>query len=294
MTEPRRLATRFVSEKDLTVLRSLLKLVAAQSDSWTLTEATDPDADALLVDVDDEDGAALWPELGLDPPIPIALTRKRSFVAPLILKKPIRINFLVEVLEKAIEFSEQPPLESGWPVLMLDDADGELPLAEHLRRGSWNFPVIIGGEFLPELVIDPGSGSWYSGATDRELAQILRRKLRADEARRLSAAEMVEHVRGLDRHNLSHLKWRAGLALTEGALHPDLAGEVRFMLPQVPLQALSDTAYSRQARLLIREPLSARELLERSNADPRDVAAFLNACHCCGLLLLDRGAKQAG
>jgi len=97
----------------------------------------------------------------------------------------------------------------------------------------------------------------------------------------------MQHTEGLEQQNLANLKWRAGLALSSGALHPDLAGEIRFMLPQVPLQALSDTAYSRQARILIRKPVDADELAESATADRSDVAEFLNACYTCGFLLLD-------
>ena len=273
------------------MLRSLLSLSAATGTQWeVLGEGDDSTgSDVQLVDVDHPDGAAAWPQRSSDVVAAIALTRRRQFAADRVLQKPIRAQQLLRLLDQALEISANPESEDGWPVLVFgaDDAD-ELPLAEHLRRHNWDQPVLIGGDYLPELVVDPGAGVWYSSASDRELAHLLRRKIRRADARRVSSAEMVEHIAGLEQQNLTNLKWRAGLALSSGALHPDLAGEVRFMLPQVPLQALSDTAYSRQARILIREPVSADELLQRSLAERSDVAEFLNACHSCGFLLLDR------
>lgn len=291
MADVHRLTTRFLSAKDLKVLRSLLALSSATGSHWELTE--DDEGDALLVDVDHPDGAAAWPELVLQQPGVIALTRRRQFAARLLCPKPIRPQLLLRLLDEALELAENPPNDDEWPVLVFGEGDVDLPLAEHLRRHHWDQPVLIGGDYQSELVIDPGAGVWYSSASDRELAQLLRRKLRRSEARALSSVELLHHTNGLEQQSLTHLKWRAGLALSSGALHPDLAGDARFMLPQVPLQALSDTAYSRQARILIREPLTAKELLARSLAERSDVAEFLNACYTCGFLLVDRSTGQS-
>jgi len=292
MVEALRLTTQFVSPKDLKVLRSLLGLSgAAAGADWQVAEGED--GDVLLVDVDHPDGAAAWPELSRGGRTAVALSRRRQFAARLVLHKPIRSQPLLRVLKDALEAAENPDRDEGWPMLVFGDDDSELPLAEHLRRHHWDQPVLIGGDFLPELVIDPGSGVWYSSASDRELARLLRRHFRRAEARRLSSTELVSHINGLEQQNLANLKWRAGLALSSGALHPDLGGDVRFMLPQVPLQALSDTAYSRQARVLIREPVTADDLVDQSSADRGDVAEFLNACHSCGFLLLDGGQERS-
>jgi len=282
-----RLSTLNVSSKDLKVMRSLLGLSGGKSDqNWEIDVEGD-DGDAVLVDVDNPDGASVWPDVSQQQRPAVALTRRRDFPARLVLHKPIRSQQLMRLLTDLSSAPTVPNLEREWPILAFGDDDGELPLAEHLRRHNWDQPVMIGGDYLPQLVIDPGSGVWYSSASDPELARLLRRNFARGEARTLASHELVEHTQGLEQQNLANLKWRAGLALSSGALHPDLAGDMRFMLPQVPLQALSDTAYSRQARILIRKPLDAGELAENSNSDRGDVAEFLNACYTCGFLLLD-------
>ena len=279
-----------MSSKDLRVLRSLLGLSGGQSEQhWEIDPERD-DGDAVLVDVDNPDGAAIWPEISQQNRPAVALTRRRNFPARRMLRKPIRSQQLLGLLRSLLEDSQSAGEEDEWPVLALGSDATALPLAEHLRRHTWDQPVMIGGDYLPELVVDPGAGVWYSSASDRELARLLRRQFGPDDAQPLASHELVEHTKGLEQHNLANLKWRAGLALSSGALHPDLAGSIRFMLPQVPLQALSDTAYSRQARLLIREPVGARELAEAAKADRGDVAEFLNACYTCGFLLLDRSS----
>ncbi|HMB39536.1 MAG TPA: hypothetical protein VKO85_10700 [Wenzhouxiangellaceae bacterium] len=268
-------------------MRSLLGLSGGKSEqSWEIDFERD-DGDAVLVDVDNPDGAAIWPDVSHKQRPAAALTRRRDFAARFVLYKPIRSQQLLKLLSDFASASSDPGVEDQWPTLAFGDDAAELPLAEHLRRHNWDQAVMIGGDYLPELVIDPGSGVWYSSASDRELARLLRRHFARDEARALASQELVEHTDGLEQQNLANLKWRAGLALSSGALHPDLVGEIRFMLPQVPLQALSDTAYSRQARILIREPVGVDELAESAKADRSDVAEFLNACYTCGFLLLD-------
>ena len=287
MSESFRLSTASVSSKDLRVLKSLLGLSEARSDQRWEIDPEGEGGDAVLVDVDNPDGAAIWPELEQQARPAVALSKRRDFPARLVLRKPIRSQQLMRLLRELVEAAQRPRREDEWPVIGFGDDGSPLPLAEHLRRHNWDQPVMIGGDYLPELVIDPGAGIWYSGASDRELAHLLRRRFALDDARPLSSHELVEHTEGLEQQNLTNLKWRAGLALSNGALHPDLVGDIRFMLPQVPLQALSDTAYSRQARVLIRKPVGVRELAEASNADRSDVIEFLNACHTCGFLLLD-------
>ena len=286
-----RLSALHVSSKDLRVLRSLLGLSGGDTDHvWEIDTDRD-DGDAVLVDVDNPDGAAVWPEVGQMRRPAVALTRRRDFPARLVLNKPIRSQQLRLLLADLSTGSGEAEPDEQWPTLAFGDDEAELPLAEHLRRHNWDQPVMIGGDYLSELVIDPGAGVWYSSASDRELARLLRRHLARDKTRVLSSHELVEHSEGLEQQNLANLKWRAGLALSSGALHPDLAGEIRFMLPQVPLQALSDTAYSRQARTLIRKPVEAAELAEIAKVDRADVADFLNACYTCGFLLLDSSSN---
>lgn len=291
MSEARSLSALHVSPKDLKVLRSLLNLASGDTRNWTI-DSDNEDGDAVLVDVDHPDGAALWPELDRSGRVVVALTRQRRFPCSRVLRKPIRSQPLMLLLDSLGEAVTGQDDDGHWPVLALSDESIDLPLAEHLRRRTWDQPVLIGGEFQSELIIDPGAGVWYSSASDRELARLVRRNFGREDARVLGSGELVNHTRGLEQHNLANLKWRAGLALSSSALHPDLAGDVRFMLPQVPMQALSDTAYSRQARALIRGPATAEELLEVSQAERSDVAEFLNACHVCGFLLIDANPGQ--
>lgn len=286
MSDSLRLGLMHVNSKDQMVLNSLLELIGSRGgQSWSL--AAGHEADAVVVDVDSAEGGQIWPELDHGDTPRIALTRRRDFSANLVLTKPIRSQPLVRVLEDALDAMENPIDTEDWPVIEFEPRDG-LPLAECLRRRIWGGPVLLGGGDLAELCIDPGAGAWYFGASDRELVMLIRRSYMAQDGHLLSSSELPEHTHGLEPRKLSDLKWRTGVALSSRALHPELAGPVEFMLPQIPFQALSDTAFSRQARILTRQRLGVDALVEASQADLGDVVAFLNACHVCGYLVLTR------
>lgn len=293
MTDLLRIQTQHVSDKDIRVLRSLLGLAGTQS-NLHVTVSEHDEGDVLLVDVDDEQGAKAWERLNRGIVPVVALSRDRDHGARLLLTKPIRSQPLIQLLDELTAVARTPedaPLFSTWAVMSFrDDA---FPLGEHLRRHTWDMPVAIASERGTELILDAGAGVWYSGASDRELSGLLDRNLSTSDATPLSSAELIDHTNGLEQQILTHLKWRAGLSLSDGALHPDLAGDVRVMLPQVPFQALSDTAFSRQARLLIRAPMTVDELANASKAERTDVVAFLNACHACGFLLIDAGRPKS-
>lgn len=298
MAELLRLRVVGIGDKDLRVLRSLLSLAPEGSIPRCQIDhdIDETEADGVLVDVDSAAGRAYWEAPPVDDVPIVALTRRRDLSAPLQLNKPLRSAQVLQMIGWLDDPDSMPREPEEWPIMSLGGDDDPLPPGEHLRRHNWDQPVQIMVGAAPGLIIDPGSGVWYYGGSDREMAELLATRMRRSNVKSVSSRQLVELTGRLEQQNLSNLKWRAGLGLSDGALHPDLAGSVRFMLPQVPLQALSDTAYSRQARILIKHPLLIDELVSASGADRGDVAQFLNACHTCGFLLLDRrdGKLSAG
>ncbi len=291
MTEPLTLATLQVEQKDILVLKSLLSLAEAPGrDHWEVAEGGE--GYARVVDVDRPEGEALWEDLAQDDGLNVAFSRKRGFPARYLLHKPLRMGELLKVLDELAAAASEQTERDAWRAMMLNRPDNALPLSEHLRRRVWHQAVELSFEGLPSVFIDPGAGVWYSTATDRQLSEMLECSFPADQARPLCTQALVDATANLNQQNLTNLKWRAGLAQSCGELHPDLAGPVEFMLPQIPLQALSDTSYTRQARVLLSGPLSADQLMASSQSELADVAEFLNACYACGFLLVSHACAQ--
>jgi len=294
--------------KERTVMRSLLNLAGIRNGggSWQVIE--EQGGDVTIVDVDSEAGEARWLALRETGNSPIALTRRREFAAELVLHKPLRSREFLELLERVGTGGHRPsaaarppaaaapdPDRTEWIGLEQSDDPDRATLAEHLRRQTWNSPVVVEARGWPRLIIDPGSGSWfYDGSISDVTPQLFAQLIPASVGRPVSSADLVDAVEGVVRRPLSELKWFAGLAQSRGRLHPDLLGEAEFMLTQAPGEAMKNERFASLARILIRAPLSIDDLHRQSGEAPENVAAFLNACYTTGRLLVNRSARAAG
>jgi hypothetical protein len=306
MPETPTLSVLETGQKERTVMRSLLNLAGVRNGGGTWQVMEMPGGDVTIIDVDSDDGQSRWTELREAGHNPIALTRRREFAAEHVLHKPLRSREFLELLERVSspdvsvpgsETIEEPDRGGSpeWLGLEQSDDPEQATLAEHLRRQTWNCPVVLDLKGWPRLVIDPGSGSWfYEGSIGDMQPQMFARPIPASAGVPVSSATLVDEVANVVRRPLSELKWFAGLAQSRGRLHPDLLGDVQFMLTQAPSEAMKNERYAQLARILIRAPLGIDELHRQSGESPENIAAFLNACYTTGRLLVNRAAQAAG
>lgn len=306
MSDPMILSALKVGPKDLMVMRSLLNLAGGRGSGQTWEISEQVGGDVTLVDVDSDEGRETWEGLNeLGQPV-IALTRNKKLDARFTLSKPLRSRDFLTLLTKlaAGEFSveeeeltesrESASVQSIWQAMEVSEQKGQFTLAEHLRRQTWKKPVVITHPGWPLLLIDPGSGAWFFDGSISELTPpMFAESMPASAGQPVSSADLVDRVQGHKQRSLSELKWFAGLAQSRGKLHPDLMGEVEFMLTQVPGEAMRNEQLHRLAQILIREPQTIEELLEQSGQPPENVSAFLNACYTSGKLLVNRTSKTA-
>lgn len=295
MPEELTLSVLETGHKELTVMRSLLNLAGsgAGEPGWQVTDA--PGGDFTIVDVDSPEGLQRWESLREEGIDPVALTRDRDFGADHVLQKPLRSRDFLELLgslRQAPQHAPRPepvaPVWQSW-----EQADPQLAtLAEHLRRQTWTSPVILMHPGWPELIIDPGSGTWfYDGSISDVTPRLFSEDIPASAGVVLSSVELAERVGEMSQRPLSELKWYAGLAQSRGKLHPDLIGEIELMLTQAPAQAMDVEAYQRLTRILIREPVTLDSLHRKSGEPVETVVSFLNACYTAGRLLVNQTAR---
>jgi len=304
MSEQMVLSALHVGPKDLMVMRSLLNLAGSRdsSRSWAITDQ--PGGDMTLIDVDIEDGENAWKDLTHRGLVAIAMTRRKDFPATYLLSKPLRSREFLKLLTAAASgeiptdtLSGSDPMvasadDSIWQTIDVGEQEGHFTLAEHLRRQSWKKPVVITYPGWPLLLIDPGSGAWFFDGTISDLAPpMFAQPMPTSAGVQISNADLVERVQGHRQRPLSELKWFAGLAQARGRLHPDLVGEVQFMLTQVPREAMRNEQLHALAKILIRGPITLDALAEKSDQPPENIMAFLNACYTSGKLLLNRTAQ---
>ncbi|MGY6555368.1 MAG: hypothetical protein ACXIUM_12705 [Wenzhouxiangella sp.] len=304
--EELRLSAFSLGGKDRMVMRSLLNLANGRSSSaqWELVESGDGDIN--VVDVDSEQGLADWQALLGRGAKVIAFTRDKSFAAPIVLAKPLRSRDFLKLLDRLASGAEaeemvtpaesisSAPAPSSPASEVLVSADAR-PLADHLRRQTWLTPIVLTHVGWPMLLIDPGSGAWfYDGSiSDLDPAEFAK-PIPESAGVRLSSAELVERIRGHRQRPLSELKWFAGLAQMPGRLHPELRGDLQFMLAQIPGEAMQHERLHQLAQLLLRGPLNLADLVAQSGQPEVNVVAFLNACFASGKLLINRDWRAAG
>ena len=318
MPETLTLSVLHAGSKDRMVMRSLLNLVGGRSNGpdWILIDK--PGGDVTIVDVDNAGGQQAWPGLLEGTGIVIAMTREEGFDAPALLHKPLRSRDFLKLLgrvtgsevlsvaawrrSKKDEAATKPAGEassvaSSAPILEVvaqDSGESEvtLTLADHLRCQTWLGPVALTSQGWPVLLIDPSSGTWFFDGSigDLDPGQFAR-PIPASAGIGLSNSELVERIQGHRQRTLSELKWYAGLAQLPGRLHPELRGEVQFMLTQVPPEAMKNELLHGLARIVLRGPIDLGRLLAESGQPEANVSAFLNACFCSGKLLINRSSR---
>ena len=288
-------------------MRSLLDLVTGgETGSWSLTES--PGGDATVIDVDSVEGEQAWSQWPADAGPVVVLTRQADFNAPMVLKKPLRSRdfraLLGRLARGETETASAPASPASEPVAApamtperpasietpgaVSDSDPDsLTLADHLRCGHWAVPFVLRLPDWPEVLIDPCSGTWFFDGEVGDLDPVnFARPFPASAGQALSNSDLVKQSSGLRQRPLSELKWHAGLNQSPGRLHPSLAGEVHFMLTQVPTEAMADEDFHSLARVTLRGPTNLLELLDVSSQPEPRVVAFLNACFCSGKLLV--------
>lgn len=289
MEETLTLSTAGLSSKDHVVLKSLFSLVERElQQNWRLTP--DADGDIFLVDVDSDDGRSLWGQLSNTPGHKCAaVTRDRDFQAPHLLHKPLRRHELLKLLNEYTVAAHGPAEEDAWKPLTSHHREDHYTLAEHLRRRSWTSGVLLRRTGAPDLVLDPGSGSWYAECELSSLVPYLNYEIGLHEAYPLGQRDLLEFSKHLPRRSLIDLQWYAGLSLGNGQLHPDIPPHARVGMMRVPHQAKANGDHCRIAEVLIKGPATPEQLVERCQLPVNVVARFLNACLFCGWLIVDQG-----
>jgi len=284
-------------------MRSLLNLAGGREkkNSWRISEQSG--GDVTLVDVDSEEGKALWSDMTARGEAAIALCGNKEFPATFLLHKPLRSRAFLRMLDTLAlaksaddsESAETLPVsepDSIWKPIEVDDREGQFTLAEHLRRQTWRTPIVITHTGWPLLLIDPGSGAWFFDGSIADLSpRSFAEPMPASAGVAISSDDLVERIQGHRQRPLSELKWFAGLAQARGRLHPNLLGDVEFMLTQVPAESTRNEHLQQLAQILIRGPIRLDALADQSAQPPENVTAFLNACYTSGKLLVNRVAK---
>jgi hypothetical protein len=278
-----------VSAEEERFLRSLLALLKSYLEpSWCIAARLGDLPDAVLVDMDSEEGRHVWESVDFGGTPRIALSRDRVLNAQWTLLRPIRpggTHSLTEVLSAvAGEVRLSAPARSG-------PTSRWRPFAHLVRKAcNQSYPADVVLTTGSALVVDSTGKVFYSSRTTDELVALLRNRRRLDgkvvavsDARKL-AGRLARW--GIMPRPLEELLWLRGLVAGAGE---SLGG----WDPREPVRLKRWPNFAslpyRQCHLKMAAILTANAALvgalatecEVANGDAAD---FLNACAEIGIL----------
>ena len=279
-------------------LRSLLALLKTYLEpSWCIAARLGDLPDAVLVNMDSEDGRQVWENVDFRGTPRIALSRDQVLAAEWTLLKPIRAggpHSLTEVLTAVAGKLQLSAPTASVPTskwrpfahLVRKACQQSLPADVVLARGS-------------ALVVDSAEQVFYSSRTTDELTALLRNRRRIDgevvavpDARKFAAR--LAHW-GIKPRPLEELMWLTGLSTGAGE-------SLGAWDPREPLRLSRWPDFAklpyRQVHLKMAAMLTANAALVGALAQACEVAAgdaadFLNACAEIGILET-RAASASG
>ncbi|MGB5082523.1 MAG: hypothetical protein WBO23_17480 [Burkholderiales bacterium] len=278
-----------VSTEEERFLRSLLALLKSYLEpSWCVAARLGDLPDAILVDMDSEEGRHVWESVDFGGTPRIALSRDRVLSAQWTLLRPIRpggTHSLTEVLsEVAGKVRLSAPARSG-------PASGWRPFAHLVRKAcNQSYPADVVLTTGSALVIDSPGQVFYSSRITDELVALLRNRRRLDgkvvvvpDARKL-AGRLARW--GIMPRPLEELLWLMGLVAGAGESLGGWDAREPVRLKRWP--NFASLPY-RQCHLKMAAILTVRAALAGALATECEVAAgdaadFLNACAEIGIL----------
>jgi len=270
-------------------LRSVLALLKTYLEpQWCIAARLGDLPDAVLVNMDSDDGRQVWENVDFRGTPRIALSRDQVLAAEWTLLKPIRAGGPHSLTEVLTAVAGKLRLSAPAPSL---PTSKWRPFAHLVRKACHQpFPADVVLATGSALVIDSAGQVFYSSRTTDELTALLRNRRRIDgkvvavpDARKFAAR--LAHW-GIKPRPLEELMWLTGLSA--GAGEPLGAWDPREPVRLSRWPAFASLPYRqchlKMAAILTADGALVGALAEASEVAGGDAADFLNACAEIGIL----------
>jgi len=278
-----------VSTEEERFLRSLLALLKSYLEpSWCIAARLGDLPDAVLIDMDSEEGRHVWEGVDFGGTPRIALSRDRVLAAEWTLLKPVRpggAHSLTEVLSAVADKVRLSVPATSEPTSKWK------PFAHLVRKAcNQSYPANVMLATGSALVVDPAGQVFYSSRTTDELVALLRNRRRLD-AKVVNVPDAPILAGRLARWGimprpLEELLWLTGLVTGAGESLGGWDARESVRLSRWPNFG---SLPHRQCHLKMGAILTARAALVDALAEECEVASgdaadFLNACAEIGIL----------
>jgi hypothetical protein len=268
------------TDRDARYFRTLLELVAGElTNPWLPVARLGDEYEAILVDVDQDEGKEVWAQLASAPPVLIAASRDRNFTAAWLLAKPLR----------TMGPNSLPAVLNGVAARLL--AQGRVPAANDPMQplgglireaASHAKPCRITVDGRAILYIDAAAGLGHLVLKQARLIDLCSGRSHAPhELAEFAERHDFEQELAMTRASarpLPELLWLA--AMLDAGEATRFARDQRLRLKRWPNFAVlaHKPVHLRMAAILVRQARSVQEVADACAVPSIEVARFVNAC----------------
>jgi hypothetical protein len=310
------LAIQGASDQDVAHVRELLDLAAPKlSSPWRLH--TGDDAELLVIDVDTVYGHMDWLRAHNSRLIAVLTGHDPGEEYDLVLHKPLTVDNLVQVLDRAAALTEEGPADAAPPPPAPKKAAAKATpapkpaaapppvaaptpepppapeppkerrlhhwLADHALAAA----VRIHSKDAPDLVLDPGNKTYYADGNLRALAAHCGRAVAREELHEVSPIELARLQASGKAQPFSRLSWLSHVLGSNGHPAPGVDVNAKFKMARWPQIEREFPKHFRIATVMMKQPATLSEIAEQSGASLPDVIDFTNAYHAIGFIEIE-------
>jgi hypothetical protein len=240
-----------------------------------------------------------------------------------VLHKPLTVDNLVQVLDRAAALTEEGPADASPPsppapkkaaakaAPASKPASPPPPVAppvhepppapeppKERRLHDWltdhalAAAVRIHSKDAPDLVLDPGNKTYYADGNLRALAAHCGRVVAHEELHEVSPIELARLQASGKGQPYARLNWLSHVLGSNG--HPAHGVDVnaRFKMSRWPQIEREFPKHFRIATVMMKQPATLGEIAEQSGAPLADVIDFTNAYHAIGFIEIEGAAAS--
>jgi len=314
----KRITMHGASDEDTALLRDLLGRSAGRlSSTWRIYGGAE--TDLVVIDVDTVYGHMDWLRAHSTGRPVAVLTEHRQFSdADLVLHKPLTVDNLVDVLNRAGEViaerpdthDEEPRAAAPAPMRAAPRAAAPAPVAapvpppapppprerrlsDWLADGALQAPVRVSSEGAPDLIVDPAGKAYYADGNLRALAPHCSRMIAPNEWKDVAGTEISALQDAGKLQSLTRLQWLSHALGSNGQIAAGLDVNAKYKLVKWPQIEREFAKHFRIATVMLKQHATLAEIAEQSGATITDVIDFTNAYNAIGFVETEASTRAA-
>lgn len=277
---------------------SLMKAIGTGKTLVALTASGRAETDYVLQrPVTADSLVALFEQIAGAAPAPAAKAPEPAAPAPApppVAAAPVAAAPVAAAPVEAAAPAPSPRVTSEQPAYVPPTRSAEPRLADYLRAGALPGPVRLQLAGAPDLVLDPASHTYFSGAALKPLLPYCTAIIREADLIAVDPTQLPALAGQLGGSQpLARLAWLCALATGNGALAAGYGPNDRYKLLKWPQTEREFPKHFRIATVMMKGPANLTEIADQSGVALAEVIDFVNASLVSGVAEPDTAAPAS-